>query len=444
MKNQLSGEKRCGKSLDLEKAFGKGIQSAVLLGLQSTGVKDIDVNGVRAIYQEQNAYIQLDAHTQSRYFQILRGVRQGDPLSPALFANTIREAMKPLKEEWERKGYGTIIGSNFLGKNRMTYAMFADDTTIVAKSKRTLGNMLASIRHALAKVGLQMNSGKCSVQCVGKVASPGESIILASDRYPLCGCNEGFKVLGTMITMNGNTNGEFEHRLRAGWAKFSSLSDVLMKRDTSYIKRLRLFQATVSKTVLWCAESWKLTVAQKRRLRSTQRTMLRRMVGPKRGPDEEYVSWIKRATHIAETKAKQANCQCWERSYLRAKWRWAGKVANMSTDRWARRTTEWRDNAWWKEQSRGTITCPTRSRPGRFSRWDDDSVSFAKEMRWESWVTAAQNTKSWAKWEGAYVDFAWRCGVAPFWSTHFQFNSTRLHGMFLSCLPWPSLFLHVH
>eukprot|EP00959_Pyramimonas_sp_CCMP1952_P045092 941818-Pyramimonas_sp.AAC.1 len=40
-----------------------------------------------------------------------------------------------------------------------------------------------------------------------------------------CGCNEVFKVLGTMITMNGNTNGEFQHRLRAGWAKFSCLSD---------------------------------------------------------------------------------------------------------------------------------------------------------------------------------------------------------------------------
>ena len=68
--------------------------------------------------------------------------------------------------------------------------------------------MLASIKQGLAKVGLHVYSGKCSVERAGKDASPGESIALAGDKYPLCGRNEGFKVLGAVIAMSGSTNGE--------------------------------------------------------------------------------------------------------------------------------------------------------------------------------------------------------------------------------------------
>ena len=196
---------------------------------------------------------------------------------------------------------------------------------------------------------------------------------------------------------------EFEAPLKAGWAKFSSLLPLLAKKDASEARRLRLFDSTVSKSVLWCAETWKLTVKQKRKLRSTQRHMLRRMVGPKRRPDEDYVSWIKRATKVAETKARKANVLCWVEAFLKAKWRWAGKIGIMPTDRWARRVTTWRDNAWWNTQSKGIVSCPIRSRPGRFVRWEDDLVAFAAEKNWESWFKAAADPEVWGAHEKEYV-----------------------------------------
>ena len=171
---------------------------------------------------------------------------------------------------------------------------------------------------------------------------------------------------------------------------------------------MQLFDATVSKTVLWCSETWNLTVRQKRKLRSTQRCMLRRMVGPARRPDEEYLSWVRRATRVAEDKARNAGVSCWVESYLKAKWRWGGKIICMPANRWAKRMTQWRDHTWWEQQSKGTVGCPIRSRPGRFSRWEDEFVSYAKHAGWDSWVVAASNPTTWQENEQHFIEHAWR------------------------------------
>ena len=84
----------------------------------------------------------------------------------------------------------------------MTYAMFAD-TTLLAESRQALARMLANIREELANVGLSLNADKCSVQCLGKGAVTGQKIKLGGEEYPKTSSTSGFKVLGTMVTMDG-------------------------------------------------------------------------------------------------------------------------------------------------------------------------------------------------------------------------------------------------
>eukprot|EP00973_Karenia_brevis_P085325 11841722-Karenia_brevis.AAC.1 len=62
--------------------------------------------------------------------------------------------------------------------------------------------------------------------------------------------------------------------------------------------------------MLWCAESWTLTVRQKRRLRTIQRHMLRTIAGPRRHADEDYLKWIRRASEQAEERARTAKVDC--------------------------------------------------------------------------------------------------------------------------------------
>jgi hypothetical protein len=246
-------------SLDLEKAFDKVIHATVFEGLERSRIDPATISAIKDLYSHQNAFIDLGTGARSRFFQILRGVRQGDPLSPALFLNSVRASMTTLKAKWERSKLGSIIGANCLDKNRISFAMFADDTTLIARSKRSLEKMLEDVHEELTSIGLNLNADKCSIQCSTARACHTRSLKVHGQDFPVVSPDAGFKVLGTIFTLDGNTSVELEHRLNAAWGKFHELWPLLRKRGTCLQRRLRLFQATVSQTALWCAQSWTLT-----------------------------------------------------------------------------------------------------------------------------------------------------------------------------------------
>ena len=172
-----------------------------------------------------------------------------------------------------------------------------------------------------------------------------------------------------------------------------------------------MLQSTVAMSLLWCSETWALTVKQKRHLRAVQRAMLRKMMHIGRRPEEDYLTWIRRATKKAEEEAKKSGVKCWLSMHLESKWRWAGSLANMSAERWAARTTFWRDSDWWSYQPRGSSSYgarPIRSRPGNMLRWEDDLRKYAAQCDLDSWQEAASNEADWKSHEEAFVMYSWR------------------------------------
>ena len=186
-------------------------------------------------------------------------------------------------------------------------------------------------------------------------------------------------------------------------SKFHQIWHLLKRREASLKQRLRLFNAVVGRSLLWGAESWTLTVAEKRRVRSLQRSMLRRFAGPKRQADEDFLVWIRRSTRAAVLAAESAGVRCWRIEHPRAKWSWAGHLARMGGYRahsWAYKTTFWRDAAWKENYSRGTFlfsTRPLRSRAGRWSRWEDEIVYGSSQLGVSAWNLEAANKKWWSE-----------------------------------------------
>jgi hypothetical protein len=391
--------------LDLEKAFDKVLHEFVFGSLLGTGVESEVVETLQRIYSDLSAYVQLEPGTRSRTFPVTRGVRQGDPLSPVLFINVLRSLLVDLDAKWEKEKRGSIVGAWGDTLGRLTHLLFADDTTLVAKSKKDLIVMLKDIQSAFAKAGLTLNVSKCQIQTNAHTARTPKQIDVDGMRFPIVPPWEGFKILGTQFTAVGGTSKEVDLRIAAAWGKFHQIWKLLRRRNTDLKKRLRLFESNVSRSLLWCCESWTLSLREKQRLQSTERAMLRRFAATRRAPDQEYLDWIRTATHSAERSRDEAGIRSWCAGASLQKWSWGGHVARMSMHRWARRMTGWRDSEWWSDQDHRSSIRPIRARRGHFTRWEAEMAKFATEKGWSHWKSAASD-RSTAEWNQLGPEFS--------------------------------------
>ena len=97
----------------------------------------------------------------SRAFTILRGTKQGDPLSPVLFNAALEKVIAPLQAAWQEKGWGVPV-ENEAGC-RLTNLRFADDILILASSRRQLQHMMQDLIDAAHEGGLSIHLGKTKV-----------------------------------------------------------------------------------------------------------------------------------------------------------------------------------------------------------------------------------------------------------------------------------------
>ena len=136
--------------------------------------------------------------------------------------------------------------------------------------------------------------------------------------------------LGRTLCMHKQHDTEVSARLAKAWKKFFALKADLCGKHASLRTRLKLFEATVTPTLLYGSGSWTMTVERERLLKTTQRRMLRWMLGSfwkppaeessessdsvnesEEPPDSEgeasdklleetWLDWMHRCTHNAE------------------------------------------------------------------------------------------------------------------------------------------------
>ena len=177
----------------------------------------------------------------------MRGVRQGDPLSLILFNAVTRDICSGLKHIWLRRNLGTIVGSSSMVLS--THVMVTDDTTLLASSRRGLTIMIWEVRDSLQQHGLKLNTDKCCVQ-TSQDGAKLRGFNIDVETIPMVSASQGFKILGTTLTMNGRTSVEVAQQLSCRWAKFHQFKTLLTKHDADPPKRMRLFYMAVTQTVL--------------------------------------------------------------------------------------------------------------------------------------------------------------------------------------------------
>ena len=91
---------------------------------------------------------------------------------------------------------------------------------------------------------------------------------------------------------------------------------------------------------------------------------------------DTWVDWVKRVTHKAQEKLKDANMDTWISIIKRQKWRFAKRVATAQEERWTRKIINWDPESHYdKETHKGKRK---QARPKK--RWLDDIMSFVKKQ----------------------------------------------------------------
>ena len=115
----------------------------------------------------------------------------------------------------------------------------------------------------------------------------------------------------------------------------------LCERKMSLDKHLKLFNSAVTPTVSYGSGCWTMTKEREQRLTVARRRMLRKMAQVPRwrmcgeeGQQEDWVSYVTRATHTVEDASKKAGATGWVQEQRRRKWRWAGHVARLKDRKW--------------------------------------------------------------------------------------------------------------
>ena len=83
----------CIAYIDYEKAFDSVEHAIIFKALRNIGINETYINIIEDIYTDATAKVHIEKEM-SEEIKILRGVRQGDPISPKLFTATIEDVFK--------------------------------------------------------------------------------------------------------------------------------------------------------------------------------------------------------------------------------------------------------------------------------------------------------------------------------------------------------------
>ena len=135
---------------------------------------------------------------------------------------------------------------------------YADDTTLMAESKKELKSLLMKVKEESEKFGLKLSIQKTKIMASGPITSrqiDGETIERVTD----------FIFLGSKITAHCGCSHEMKRHLLLGRKAMTNLDSILRSRDIALPTKVHLVKALDFPVVMYGCENWTIKQAEHRR-----------------------------------------------------------------------------------------------------------------------------------------------------------------------------------
>lgn len=343
--------------IDYSKAFDSISHSSIWKALTEQGIEYEYIDLIKAIYTNSMTRVRME--TKGPSFQVERGVKQGDPLSPKIFIAVLESIFGAL--EWRNMGIninGTLL----------THLRFADDIVLLSESSEQLAHMLESLSHHSNDIGLQINRDKT------KIMTNRDKKLISITSVPMEYVEE-YVYLGHLISFRSCTEKEIKRRIKVTWNKYWSMKEIF-KGDIPIKLKTKAMNICLMPCLTYACQTWPLTKMNLHKIKTCQRGIERSFLKIKLN------NRIRSLDIRSKTKANDAVEQV-----LTLKWKWAGHIQRVRDKRWSQTVTNW--SPIYKKRKRG--------RPQK--RWSDDIVETAGAF----WPRTAQDRERWQNLEEAFT-----------------------------------------
>ena len=245
--------------IDYRKAFHFVDSSSMWRKLISAGINGNILRAIYNLYEGAKSCVKLDGNV-SEYFNCNIGVRQGENLSPLLFAIFLNDFEYSISRNYPGLSQLSNDFGNFLSNDdvqlflRLFVLLYADDTIILAESAEELQKALDAAYKYCTDWKLIVNTDKTKIVIFSK---------RKVTNYPafLFGHNtlqvvEDYDYLGVTFNYNGLFQKAIAKQIRQGTKAFYSLLTKIQKLHLPIDLSIELFNQLVLPVLLYGCEVW--------------------------------------------------------------------------------------------------------------------------------------------------------------------------------------------
>ena len=255
--------------IDYQKAFDTVWRAGLWLKLINEGVTGRFLDVIKDMYVKSKSCVLVN-NKKSENFGSFAGVRQGEILSPLLFAFYINDLEGFLRGKGVSSLRGLLITSgevtDFKEQDIILFLdiltlFYADDTIIFSDTALGLQFALEELENYCKKWKLTVNEGKTKIMCItwGRYRNQKYEFFYNNQKLE---CVDDFIYLGICFTKKGLTNKAITNRETASKKAMFSFMTKCKQNHLPIEVQLDVFQKTVVPCMLYGGELWGFNKAE--------------------------------------------------------------------------------------------------------------------------------------------------------------------------------------
>jgi hypothetical protein len=308
--------------IDLKAAFDSVKRREIWSAMREMEVSDRLIRAVQVLYGRTVGVVRLDGEV-SQEFEMKKGMKQGDSLSPLLFTIFMNSILKYCKRNTPKMK----VGYRNLRPVYVQALVFADDIVLMEDSERKLQKAVDVWERVLSRRSMEVNASKSKIMKVG---------VGERDRWAItCGGHaleevEQYEYLGVVISNDGRLDGEILNRVKKAMQVYFQLNGTVVgKRELSMETKKRIYNCVFAQTLIYGSESWVTLRKHWSKVTAAEMRYLRRTVGKTRRD-----RW--RNERVREEVGRRALCEDIKERQLK----WFGHVIRMPESRVVKEVVE--------------------------------------------------------------------------------------------------------